>query len=98
MDIAGVVGIATVAASVAVKVLGEPHQIMRNFSRQSTVGLSPVLYGLSFLSYVLWTVHGLFAGDPYLILAQCIGVVTSFVVIAQMYLYRERKSAGEART
>ena len=95
MDAAEIVGFATVVASVAVKVLGEPHQIMRNVSRRSTVGLSPVLYALSFLSYVLWTVHGILINDTYLIVAQSIGVVTSFAVISQMYIYRESKKKGK---
>jgi uncharacterized protein with PQ loop repeat len=87
--------IATVPSSVlivslATKLLGEPHQIRLNWKRQSTLGISPALYVLTFISYCLWTVHRVLLGDVYLIAAQSVGILTSGIVLAQIWLYRDR--------
>jgi len=84
------IGWSVLIVSLATKLLGEPDQIRLNWTRQSTLGISPTLYILIFLSYCLWTVHGLLRGDVYLIAAQSIGIITSGIVLAQIWLYRDR--------
>ena len=86
----GVVGPVTLVVSLAIKLVGEPDQIRRNYLRRSTFGLSPILYALSLFSYVLWTVHGALRHDWVLIGAQSAGVVTTLVILGQMTAYRSR--------
>ena len=89
MTAVGLVSLLTVIASISIKLIGEPDQIRRNYKRRSTVGLSPLLYGLSVLSYSLWTVHGFQTGDIAIIVAQSVGIVTSGIVLFQMWHYRK---------
>jgi uncharacterized protein with PQ loop repeat len=87
------VGSSVLVISVLTKLLGEPDQIRRNWARRSTDGVSPVLYMLSFSSYCLWILHGLVQGDRFLIGAQSVGIVTSGIVLIQMWIYRVRRGA-----
>jgi uncharacterized protein with PQ loop repeat len=81
---------AVLIVSLAIKLLGEPDQIRLNWKRKSTFWLSSTRYVLVFLAYCLWTVHGSLRGDIYLIVAQSIGILTSGIVLAQIWLYRDR--------
>jgi uncharacterized protein with PQ loop repeat len=94
MNAAGIVSLMTVIASISIKLIGEPDQIRRNYKRRSTVGLSPLLYGLSVLSYSLWTVHGLQTGDMAIIVAQSAGILTSGIILFQMWRYRKSHASS----
>lgn len=88
-DIAIFVGFATVIVGVIVKVIGFPDQIRKNFQRKSTKGLSTTFIALSFLAYVLWTIHGFLRKDSVLIIGQGIGIITTGVILYQIWLYRK---------
>ena len=85
------IAITTAVVSISVKLLGEPDQIRRNWRRRSADGLSPLLYALSLGSYVLWTIHGSINGDLTLVVAQAVGVITSCVILFQIFLYGRNK-------
>ena len=98
VNVGSVVSVLTVISSLSIKLLGEPDQIRKNYARKSTLGLSPILYGLSLLSYALWTIHGILITDWTIIAAQSLGVLTSSIVLYQIWRYRrtgliEQKSA-----
>lgn len=86
-----IVGILTVLLSLLTKVVGFPDQIRKNYNRRSTEGVSTVFFFISFLSYVLWTLHGILQGDPVVYLGQGLGVITTGIILWQVYLYRKRK-------
>jgi uncharacterized protein with PQ loop repeat len=88
------VGPSVLLISILTKILGEPDQIRRNWARRSTSGVSPLLYVLGFLSYCLWTLHGFLHGDPFLIGAQSVGIMTSGIVLVQMWIYRIRQESS----
>jgi len=52
------VGFAVATMSVAIKIVGVPDQIRRNYSRKSTEGLSLLFYMMSFSTYALWAIYG----------------------------------------
>ncbi len=89
--VAAVVGFLTVTLSVLIKVIGFPDQIRRNHIRKSTEGLSPLLYILSFLAYSLWTLHGFLQNDWVVILGNVLGIVTTGVIVYQIFLYRSKR-------
>jgi len=91
LEIAVVIGFLTVAVSILVKLIGFPDQIRKNFKRKSTEGLSTYFYILSFLVYVLWTTHGFLQKDRVLILGQSLGIVTTGIILYQIFLYRNKK-------
>ena len=91
LTFASLVAILTIAMGITVKMIGFPAQFRLNYQRKSTVGLSTIFILLSFGSYVLWTLHGTFQGDWVLIVGQGFGIITSGAILAQIFLYRNKK-------
>lgn len=90
-EVIAVVGVLTVVISVLVKILGGPDQIKKNYRRKSTEGLSTVFFGLSFVSYLLWTLYGVLKGDLVVVLGQGLGVLITGAVVYQIWIYRGSK-------
>lgn len=88
--LAAIVGVATVVTSIAVKVIGMPHQLREHHRRKSTEGTSAPLWWLSLASYICWTLHGLLKGDWVVVSGQALGVVLSAAVLWQVWLYRRK--------
>ena len=88
MDFAAVISFLTAAMSVGVKVFGLPDQIKSNFQRKSTTGLSTWFVFSAFISYILWTIHGIQVHDNALIIGQGLGVATTGIIVWQVFLYR----------
>lgn len=88
VDIAAIVGILTVIFGVIVKVVGFPDQMRSNYKRKSTKGLSTTFIVLSFITYSLWTLHGIFQKDPVLTIGQGLGIITTGIILYQIWIYR----------
>ena len=88
LDVAAAVAILTTILSVVVKVVGVPDQIKSNHIRKSVEGLSVWFIFLSFFSYLMWMVHGLFIHDWSLIVGQGLGVITTGIIVGQFFKYR----------
>jgi uncharacterized protein with PQ loop repeat len=88
MTFDAIVALLTTILSVIVKIVGFPDQIRSNYAHKSTTGLSGWFVVSAFLSYVMWTVHGFLAHDRSLIIGQGLGVLTSGVIVGQIFLYR----------
>jgi len=58
-----IIGVLTTLLSLATKLIGFPDQIKKNYTRKSTEGISTAFFILSFLSYLLWTIHGILLSD-----------------------------------
>jgi uncharacterized protein with PQ loop repeat len=86
-----VIGVLTVVFSLLTKVVGFPDQIKKNYKRKSTEGVSVWFFILSFLSYLLWTAHGILQGDRVVYLGQGLGVITTGVVLWQIWVYKKNK-------
>ncbi|OGK18787.1 hypothetical protein A3H83_04010 [Candidatus Roizmanbacteria bacterium RIFCSPLOWO2_02_FULL_39_8] len=91
LTFAVIIGFLTVALSLLVKVIGFPDQIRKNYKRQSTEGLSVTFFVLSFLVYVLWTIHGFLKNDWVIILGQGLGIITTGAIVYQIFHYRKKK-------
>jgi len=89
IDIVAIVAILTVTFGVVVKIVGFPDQMRNNYKRKSTVGLSTIFIMLSFVTYSLWTLHGIFQKDPVLAVGQGIGIITTGIILYQIWLYRK---------
>lgn len=90
VNIAVIVAILTVIFGVLVKIIGFPDQIKGNYKRKSTKGLSTTFIVLSFITYTLWTLHGYFQNDPVLAIGQGIGIVTTGIILYQIWLYKDK--------
>lgn len=84
-----IIGVLTTVLSILVKVVGFPDQIKKNYERKSTEGLSVWFYILSFLVYILWTLHGFLQKDWVVIAGQGLGIITTGVILYQVYVYRK---------
>ncbi len=85
-----VVGVLTVLFSFLVKVIGLPDHIRKNRLLKSTKGVSTMLIFLLFLSYTLWTIYGLLANDWVVYLGHGIGIITTGIILLQVYSYRKK--------
>lgn len=88
---AGVIGFLTLAVGILVKVIGFPAQIKKNSERKSTEGLSTTMILLTFAAYVLWTIHGVLKKDNVLIFGQGVGIITSGIILFQIFKYNRSK-------
>jgi uncharacterized protein with PQ loop repeat len=86
-----VIGASTLVVGILVKLLGFPDQFLKNYKRKSTEGLSSVFIILAFVSYLLWTLHGVFQNDIVLIIGQGLGVLTTGAIIFQIIIYKQKK-------
>lgn len=98
VPIDGLVNILTTIFSVGVKVVGLPDQIKSNYTRKSTNGLSGRFVMSAFVSYVLWTIHGFFRHDWSLIIGQGLGVLTTGVIVIQIFMYREQSQKKRTKS
>jgi len=89
-NIAVIIGLLTTVLSILIKVVGFPDQIKKNFKRKSTEGLSVWFYILSFVCYVLWTIHGFLQHDKVIIFGQGLGIITTGVIVYQIFIYRKK--------
>ena len=88
---AGVIGFLTLIIGILVKIVGLPHQIKKNYNRKSTEGLSSWFMVLSCVAYILWTVHGILQGDIVLVLGQGLGILTTGIILWQIFIYRKTR-------
>jgi uncharacterized protein with PQ loop repeat len=86
-----IVGTLTTILSIVIKVVGFPDQMRKNFQRKSTEGVSTMFYVLSFATYLLWTFYGILRNDWVVFLAQGLGIITTGVIVYQIFIYRKKK-------
>lgn len=91
LSFAAIIGLLTVVFGIIVKIVGFPAQMKTNFHRKSTKGLSTTFIGLSFITYLLWTTHGILRNDPVVYIGQGIGIITTGIILYQIWIYREQK-------
>ena len=91
LTLAGIIALLTLVMGIMVKAVGHPDQIFKNFKSKSTKGLSSVYIILLFISYALWTIHGIMKGDEILIFGQGFGILTTSVIIGQIIYYKNKR-------
>lgn len=89
---ASIIGLLTIVIGISVKVIGFPDQFRKNYQRKSTEGLSSIFIILAFVSYILWTTHGMLQNDIVLIIGQGVGIITTGAILFQLVIYRKRKT------
>jgi len=88
---AGIIGVSTLIVGVLTKLIGFPDQIRKNYKRKSTEGLSTALMILSFVAYLLWTIHGILRDDMVLIIGQGMGILTTGIIVYQIFIYKKNE-------
>ncbi len=75
LSLASIVAVLTIIFGVIVEIVGFPDQIRSNYKKKFTKGLSSTFIILSFITYTLWTLHGIFQNDPVLAIGQGLGII-----------------------
>ena len=89
LELIVIIGIITTVLTIFIKVIGFPDQMKKNYQRKSTKGISNAFYILSFITYVFWTLHGILVNDSVVYLGQGLGIVTTGIILYQIYIYRK---------
>jgi len=87
-----VVGVMTVASSLLVKMIGLPHQIIENYKRKATDGVSLPNHAIGLFAYACWTFYGYLNSDMVLIYGQALGIVTEGIIVLQIFSYRSKST------
>ena len=90
MSFEQIISILTVITTISVKVIGIPSQIRKIHKTKSVESISILHFGLGFLAYLLWTIHGVLKMDWTIIIGQSIGIVTSGFLLCVIIYYREK--------
>ena len=88
---ASIIGFLTLVVGILVKIIGLPDQIRKNYTRKSTEGLSTAFIILALISYILWTLHGILQKDIVLIIGQGLGILTTGIIVYQIFIYRKKE-------
>lgn len=87
-----IIGVLTLMASYAIKLIGFPEQIQKIRKSKSVNGISSALFITSFISFFLWTIYGILKGDWVIILAQGLGVIVGGILLFYLWKYGKKKS------
>jgi len=82
--------IITVVLSLLVTGLGLTAQVRKNYTRRSVEGLSLFYFVLLAISYSFWSFYGIVQKDIVLIIPMTLGMIVSWVVVGQFWLYRTK--------
>lgn len=76
--------------------LGLGIQLLNNFRRRSTLGLSPFMLITLLCTFISWTLYGYVSAprDYFIIIPNIIGGVCTFGMLVQVYLYRNPKTGS----
>ena len=84
-----IIGIVATLASLIVIFFGLPAQILKNYRRKSTEGLSNNLIYSACSCYATWCLYGWTKPDYFLIIAQTPGIILSLILLYQLFLYKK---------
>ena len=78
-------------ASLSIMLFGFPSQIIKNYKRKSTTGLSSLLIFLACCSYSLWVTYGFLKPDFFLIIAQTPSSILCYIILFQIFHYKKKR-------
>jgi uncharacterized protein with PQ loop repeat len=81
----------TLVSTLSLKLIGFPSQILKVRKAGHLEGVSVLYFGLGFITYFFWTIHGILQNDLTVMVGQGIGVVASGVLL--IVLHKTAKKA-----
>ena len=85
MPIEEVVSTLTVIVSFSLKLIGFPSQIKKVRDSGTIQGVSVIYFVLGFVTYCLWTLHGILINDLTVIIGQGLGVIATGILLLVIY-------------
>ncbi len=83
-----IIKVITVILSLIVTGLGLTAQVRKNYIRKSIEGLSFFYFFVLAVSYTFWSIYGFMQKDGVLIISMTLGMIISWVVVVQFFLYK----------
>jgi uncharacterized protein with PQ loop repeat len=80
----------TLVSTLSVKLIGFPSQIRKVRKAGNLEGISVTHFTLGFVTYALWTLHGVMRHDLTVILGQGLGVVASGSLLVVLFKVSKR--------
>lgn len=90
MEIINILGNNAVFAGLLGVVIGLVTQIIKNWKRKSTEGLSFWWVFLAGYSYFSWLIYGIFKRDIFLTIPQTLGSFCMVIILFQFWIYRKK--------
>ncbi|MDO8529910.1 MAG: SemiSWEET family transporter [bacterium] len=90
MEIINILGTNAIVAGLLGVIVGLVTQIIKNYRRKSTEGLSFWWILLAFYSYVSWLLYGIFKQDFFLTVPQTLGSICMIIILFQFWIYQKR--------
>jgi len=89
-----IISVATVVSTLCVKLIGFPDQIRKVRKTKNVASISIPTFILFFVTYILWTIHGIQVHDTTIIIGQGIGVLSSGILLAFLIYYWRKAKNG----
>ena len=90
MNFEQLISIATVVSTLCVKLIGFPDQMRKVRKTKDISSISIPNFALIFITYILWTIHGIQVNDKTIIIGQGIGVLASGTLLGFLLYYWRR--------
>ena len=88
MEIINILGYNAILAGLLGVIIGLVTQIIKNYRRKSTEGLSFWWILLAFYSYVSWLLYGILKQDFFLTVPQTLGSACMVIILFQFWIYK----------
>ncbi len=88
MEIINILGYNAILAGLLGVIIGLVTQIIKNYRRKSTEGLSFWWILLAFYSYVSWLLYGILKQDFFLTVPQTLGSICMVIILFQFWIYK----------
>jgi len=75
----------TLISTMSVKLIGFPSQIQKVRKAGHIEGVSVLHFTLSFITYSLWTIHGIVKKDNTVIVGQGLGVIAAGILLIVLF-------------
>ncbi len=75
----------TLISTLSLKLIGFPSQIQKVRKAGHIEGVSVTYFAMGFVTYALWTLHGIVIKDKTVIIGQSLGVVACGVLLVVLY-------------
>lgn len=85
MIIGEIVSNLAIIVSLSLKLVGFPSQIKKVRDNGTTEGISVIYFVLGFITYSLWTLHGILINDMTVIIGQGLGVIACGILLLVIY-------------
>lgn len=74
--------------SILTKIIWWPDQVRKIYKEKSTKQISTIYIAIWLVSHSLWVAHWLIKNDFYLVIWQFLWVVLMWIILFQIYIYR----------